>query len=905
MKFFYYILFLVFSLITTRATGQTITGPGGLCNGSTATLVGSPAGGVWSSSNAAICTVGPSGDVTGLTAGTATISYATMSGTATQVMTVNPAPSGISGSSFICPASITTMSNAVIGGTWTSANSSVAIIGSSTGIINGISAGTTNVSYVLPSGCRAVKTVTVDMVVPAISGSNAVCTGTSTSLSNIATGGTWTSSTAPVCSVNFTTGFATGMSPGTATINYTLASGCFAQTVVTVNAIPPAITGSASMCNGNTSTYTNTSPGGAWSSSNPLIVSINPTSGVATASMLGATTIFYTVGGSTGCSVTQPVTVTVGPSPIVGPTALCNGVTTTLSSASSGGSWSSSAPGVLSVGGVSGIAATLSAGTAIITYSIGTCYDTMPIVVNVSPSPIAGPTNICNGATSTLTNSVSGGAWSSSAVPVALIGGSGVVTALSPGTSTISYALSSGCTATALVTVGAAPGPITGPSSVCAGSYIVLSDAVLGGTWTGSDPTIASVTTLAYPGTIVGVMGGTITVTYTLYTGCYDTFTVTIIPQPLVSVTATPASCGPIYVGIAGGADTYTWAPATGLSCTTCLSALIDINSTTVYTVTGTDINGCTNTAVMTVNGNRISGHISFNAATPSSTTMRVWLRQFNSSDSTIVDIDSTMACLDGVLPYYEFAGHPAGNYFLDAKLLSSMPGGSGYVPTFSTSTPYWNTATVLSHTTVTDTQHIQMRYGSLVAGAGTIRGFVRTNTQPARDMLMLLRDGVTGEVLSYAYTDTVGAYAFNSIAYGMYTIYPEEYRYYTTPSQVYTLSASNNTDTATFKKDTIARRIYPFNFSTAVPQVMAEGALMLFPNPATDVLQIRWTQAIGVANVAITDMVGRAVQQQTIDMGASAGLAAIDIRQLQTGIYYVVVKTNELTYNCKLMIQH
>jgi hypothetical protein len=263
------------------------------------------------------------------------------------------------------------------------------------------------------------------------------------------------------------------------------------------------------------------------------------------------------------------------------------------------------------------------------------------------------------------------------------------------------------------------------------------------------------------------------------------------------------------------------------------------------------------------------------------------------------------MACLDGVLPYYEFAGHPAGNYFLDAKLLSSMPGGSGYVPTFSTSTPYWNTATVLSHTTVTDTQHIQMRYGSLVAGAGTIRGFVRTNTQPARDMLMLLRDGVTGEVLSYAYTDTVGAYAFNSIAYGMYTIYPEEYRYYTTPSQVYTLSASNNTDTATFKKDTIARRIYPFNFSTAVPQVMAEGALMLFPNPATDVLQIRWTQAIGVANVAITDMVGRAVQQQTIDMGASAGLAAIDIRQLQTGIYYVVVKTNELTYNCKLMIQH
>src|SRR6185312_12013851 len=134
------------------------------------------------------------------------------------------------------------------------------------------------------------------------------------------------------------------------------------------------------------------------------------------------------------------------------------------------------------------------------------------------------------------------------------------------------------------------------------------------------------------------------------------------------------------------------------------------------YTVTGTDLSGCTNTAIVTVNGNRISGHISFNSATPASTSAKVWLREINPADSSITDIDSMLACLDGTLPYYEFLSHPAGNYLLDAKLLTSVPGFNGYIPTFSTSTPYWNHATVLSHSTaITDTQHIEMMYGNVL----------------------------------------------------------------------------------------------------------------------------------------------------------------------------------------------
>ena len=45
---------------------------------------------------------------------------------------------------------------------------------------------------------------------------------------------------------------------------------------------------------------------------------------------------------------------------------------------------------------------------------------------------------------------------------------------------------------------------------------------------------------------------------------------------------------------MAGGAASYTWSPASGLSCATCSNTTANPLTTTVYTVNATDINGCT-----------------------------------------------------------------------------------------------------------------------------------------------------------------------------------------------------------------------------------------------------------------------------------------------------------------------
>jgi hypothetical protein len=80
---------------------------------------------------------------------------------------------------------------------------------------------------------------------------------------------------------------------------------------------------------------------------------------------------------------------------------------------------------------------------------------------------------------------------------------------------------------------------------------------------------------------------------------------VAVNPLPNVSVSpATVSYCSgsPAIPLTASGANTYTWSPAAGLSATTGATVNANPSSTTIYTVTGTDANGCSNTATVNFN---------------------------------------------------------------------------------------------------------------------------------------------------------------------------------------------------------------------------------------------------------------------------------------------------------------
>ena len=89
-------------------------------------------------------------------------------------------------------------------------------------------------------------------------------------------------------------------------------------------------------------------------------------------------------------------------------------------------------------------------------------------------------------------------------------------------------------------------------------------------------------------------------------TGCSNTAATNIIvnPQPLVAVTPLAASICNNNAGMtitASGAITYSWNPANSLSAANGSTVIANPSSTTTYTVTGTDANGCSNTATATV----------------------------------------------------------------------------------------------------------------------------------------------------------------------------------------------------------------------------------------------------------------------------------------------------------------
>ncbi len=583
-----------FAVVTVNPLPSAISGTPVVCAGLSATL-SDAGGGTWSSNNTSIATiVSGSGLMTGVVAGTTTITYTLPTGcVATVLATVNPLPSAISGTTSVCVGLNTTLSDAG-GGTWASSNTSIATVGSGTGLVNGVVAGTATVTYTLATGCLTTTAVTVNALPSAITGVKTVCAGLTTTLSNTG-GGTWTSGSTSVATIGLGTGIVTGVAAGTSTVTYTAGAGCTVTTVVTVNPLPSAISGSGGVCAGLTTTLSDAG-GGTWSSSNTGVATIGSSSGFVSGLLAGTTTITYTI--STGCVATTVFTVNPLPSAISGASSVCNGFTTTLSDAG-GGTWSSSNTSVATIGSSSGLVSGMSVGTTVITYSLPTtCFTSMTMSVNLVPSAITGTFSVCAGGNASLSDANTGGAWSISNTSVATINSvSGLLTGVAAGTATATYALGGGCTATATVTVNPLPSAISGTLTVCAGLTTALSDAG-GGTWASGNTSVATVSGV---GLVSGVAAGTAVITYALPTGCIATAVTTVNALP-AAISGAPVVCKGLSTTLsdAGGG---TWSSsntsvATIVSGSGFMTGVAAGTSTITYTLS----TGCITVVTATVN---------------------------------------------------------------------------------------------------------------------------------------------------------------------------------------------------------------------------------------------------------------------------------------------------------------
>ncbi len=403
-------------------TNPTFTLPSTICNGSTPPVLPTTSdNGIPGTWNPAVV----SNTTNGNYLFTPNVTTHPCANTFTKAITVVSPPNAgsLSGNQSICVGSTTTFIPTVTGGTWSSDSPSIATVNSSTGLISGVTSGTTNINYTVAGtgGCPSTtvsRSVTVTNPVSAgtLNGNQNICVGNTTAFVPTVLGGTWSSSDTAIATVN-SSGVITGAAAGSATITYTVSGsgGCPNATVnrtVSVAAIPSAgtLSGNQNICVGLSSNFTSSVSGGTWTSNNTAVATVNA-AGVVIGVSAGTAVITYTVAGTNGCAngiATRNINVSSSPSPglLSGNQTICQGTITTFSSSVSGGTWSSSNPSVATIDANTGVIGAVSAGFVTMTYTVtgtGGCSSvsaTRTLTVNPNIVPTFNIINsVCQGGT--------------------------------------------------------------------------------------------------------------------------------------------------------------------------------------------------------------------------------------------------------------------------------------------------------------------------------------------------------------------------------------------------------------------------------------------------------------------------------------------------------------------------
>lgn len=478
----------------------------------------------WSSSNTAIATVSQAGLVTGVAAGSATITATSEGQSGTAIVTVTQAPvstvtitppgaSITAGKTSQLTATLKDANGNTLTGrtiTWSSSATNIATV-SSSGLVTGVAVGTATITatsegksgtanVVILAPILAVGSVTVTPATQTI-----IATGTTTLTATVKDiNGTtvtdravaWSSSNTSIANVS-SSGVVTGVAPGTATITAT-SEGKSGTSTITVLPVPVgSVTLSPTAPNvviGTTQTLTATvkDQNGTvvtdrivnWSSSATSIATVSQ-AGVVTAVALGTATITATSEGKSGTSAVTVVPVPVASvvvSPSTNPLQVGQTVQLTTTIKDQNGTtvtnravtWASSDNTIATVNATGKVTA-VAPGTATITATSEGKSGTA--TVTVTPVPVGtvaitpSSPSVVIGTTQQLTATVKDQngttvtdrvvTWSSSATAVATVSSTGVVTAVALGTATIT-ATSEGKSGTASVTVTPVPvGSIT------------------------------------------------------------------------------------------------------------------------------------------------------------------------------------------------------------------------------------------------------------------------------------------------------------------------------------------------------------------------------------------------------------------------------------------------------------
>ncbi|HRF99754.1 MAG TPA: PKD domain-containing protein [Bacteroidia bacterium] len=669
------------------------------------------------------------------------------------------------------------------------------------------------------------------------------CTGTSITLTDASTGGptswTWTMAggTPSVATTQNTS--VTYSTAGVKTITLTVANGTGTTTAtktITITATPTvaASVTNTTICSGGSVVETLT---GA------TTYTWLPNGSGTTSTLTPTSTTIYTITGSTGgcVSAVRNVTVTVTQNPTVNIVAssstICAGQTATLTA--SGATAYAWLPGAQTTTVIT-VTPTITT-TYTVNGSVGTCYGTKTISINVTSTPTVASsitnTTICSG-TSVIANVT--GATTYTWLP----SGSGNTSTLTPSSTTVYTVTGSNgscVSAPKNFTINVTTTPtvnITASSStVCAGQTVTL---------TASGATAYSWLPGAQTTTVITV-NPTGTTSYTVNGAngtCYGTKTITInvssTPTIATSITNTTICNGKSVIASVTGATTYTWLPS-GSGNTSTLTP----SSTTVYTVTGSNGSCVSSPKTFTVNVNS-------NPVLSNTTTNVTCFGLCNGS--------TTITATGGSAPYvYTLV---QGTPICTSTTCNNLCAGA-----YTINVTDINGCTGTSNITISQPTQ-------LVATISNTNATCSSCTDGAASVL------ASGGTPAYTYSWTPLALTTpnaSSLAVGCYTA------------------------TVVDANGCVASATTCISFGTGIYENQTADIFSIYPNPTKGIITITTSSIFEKVDIEITNTLGQTVKTETLK---NIQQTTVDMSNLSKGIYYVKVSSPEGTKLSKLILE-
>jgi hypothetical protein len=368
----------------------------------------------------------------------------------------------------------------------------------------------------------------------------------------------------------------------------------------------------------------------------------------------------------------------------------------------------------------------------------------------------------------------------------------------------------------------------------------------------------------------------------------------------------------------------YSWNPSAGASfITNNPDTMIYITSPLSFTVTATDVNGCSTintTNITTLANTDLYGVISsssFGVIDPAN----VYAFQYlpNNSGFDTVAIVATNAA-----GQYTFTALAAGDYLV--KAIADTAAYPTTVPTYYGDEFQWDSSIVVTHgCTQIDTADIQVIELAGGTGLGYISGYVYEGPgyglrlmNPQLDPFMVpggplkgidvkLGKNPSAGIQARTMTDTAGFYHFDSIPDGDYKVYVDIPNLPMDSLREVTLSAGNDTSmNNNYFADSVHIYIDPaFIIGMANAKDAGVIAVRAFPNPASHAIHISVTvDKAGWFQAELTDITGKKVMatlQQQMQEGETT--FSVNLSGIAKGVYTLNAYINNARSTLKVVI--